>query len=310
MGDYRRAKRLILATDNPYTGTDLKTRDALAPAREVAPELRFTETTAATMVLSGEATFPTPSGVFVWPEAPLPAGTPIPPRAGNAWLGAMTRDRAIVPSLFRMLGAVPDLYSRVATQAMRHWGLLSAAQGYLPEEHAVRSDTGELYSEWATGSFRVDTKRTAGAAGFLATLGEIREGDVSLKCRTDFATIVVTSLDGQSIDISDRLLITAVGRAANTGQRLEVTTVVDEGGVLRPRGRAKVAALGGAPVLAEPVVADVVIHRAASGAPLRCFALDPGGKRVRAVPLAPTGDGVVLSTDGTYRTIYYELATR
>jgi len=311
MGDYRRAKRLILATDNPYTGTDLKARDALAPARKVAPGLGFVATTAATMALSGEATFPTPAGVLVCPEASLPAGsTPVPPHAGDAWLGVMTRDRAIVPSLFRVLGAAPDLYARVATQAMRHWGLLSGAQGYLPEEHAVRSDTDELYSEWATGSFRVGTKRTAGAAGFLAALGEIREGDVSLKCRTDFATIIVTSLDGQSIDISDRLLVTAVGRAANTGQKLEVTTVVDESGVLRPRGRAKVAALGGAPVLAEPVLADVTIHRAASGAPLRCFALDPGGKRVREVPLTPTGDGVVLTTEGAYQTIYYELTTR
>ncbi len=317
-GDYRRAKRLILATGNPYTSADLQVMDGLAPTRKVAPTVGFADTRVPTMVFENPGDrlqpvlkFPAPDGISVLAQSDMPPGAvPVPPRAEDAYIGVLTRDRALVPSLFRFLGAIPDLYARVATQALRHWGLMSGTQGYLPEEHAVRSDTGELTSEWATGSFRIGTKRTAGAAGFLGALGEIREGDVSFKCRTDFATIVVTSLDGQSIDISDRLLLTAVGRAANTGQKLEVTAVVGEDGRPTPQSRTKVAALGGAPVLAEPVLAEVTLHRAASGARLRCFALDPGGKRLAEVPLTPVGDGVMLSTDGKYRTIYYELATK
>ncbi len=310
-GDYRRAKRLILATGNPYTGTDLKAMDGLTTVRKAAPDFRFTDNRAPVMTFPGQAAFPAPNGISVLPQPDMPAGAaPIEPHAEDAYVGAITRDRAVVPSLFRFLTALPDLYVRVATQTMRHWGLLDAKQGYLPEEHAVRSDTGELYSEWATGSFRIATKRTAGAAGFLGALGEVRVGDVSVKSRTDFATIVVTSLDGQSIDISDRLLVTAVGRAANTGQKLEVTAVAGDDGNLTPQGRTKVVALGGAPVLAEPVVAEVTIHRAASGTPLKCFALDPGGKRTGEVPLTPVGDGVMLAAEGKYQTIYYELVTR
>lgn len=159
-------------------------------------------------------------------------------------------------------------------------------------DHAV-SDTGQLVRDADPGTFTVDTPATQMATGFLARRGEIRLGALWIDAETRFTTIAATSLDGQPLTTSKRILLAAVGNARNTG------TVAD--------GR-QLAEVGRAPVLAEPVEAAVGLAAEQAGE-LQVYALDTlTGERRGTVP-AQLVDGVLTFAIGPeQRTIYYELA--
>ena len=139
------------------------------------------------------------------------------------------------------------------------------------------SDTGELDLDPGRGLFTVSTPRTKGAVGFLGKSGAVALGEVQITCRTPFAAVLVTSLDGKPIGESWRLLVTAVARAENTGQAFY-------------RNKTSVPETGRPPVLAEPVDADLRLKlgRAAS-----VYALDETGKRRNRLP-ASLDNGILL----------------
>jgi hypothetical protein len=77
----------------------------------------------------------------------------------------------------------------------------------------VVSDTGELRREWGRGLHTIDTARTQAAQGWIG--GEtIRLGDVEVQLETPKASVAVSSLDGQPIATSRRMLITVVAQVA------------------------------------------------------------------------------------------------
>jgi hypothetical protein len=75
----------------------------------------------------------------------------------------------------------------------------------------VRSDTGELTRDWATGCQAIDTDRTQAVHGWIG--GEtIHLKHVSFDIATPKAAVAVSSLDSKPIAESKRILITAIAR--------------------------------------------------------------------------------------------------
>jgi len=85
---------------------------------------------------------------------------------------------------------------------------------YLPaRQHQVRSDTGELTRDWDGGIQTIDTARSQAATGRIG--GRlVRLRDVDLRIETPEAAVALTSLDGQPLAVSRRILLTVVARAA------------------------------------------------------------------------------------------------
>jgi len=76
---------------------------------------------------------------------------------------------------------------------------------------SVTSDTGEIMRDWKRGLMTIDTTRSAAAIGWL------RGKPVVLKSATistdnAAACVMLSSLDGQSLETSKRILVTAVAR--------------------------------------------------------------------------------------------------
>ncbi len=99
----------------------------------------------------------------------------------------------------------------------------------LDSDEYVVSDTGELYRNFTKHYGKVDTPRTKCAFGFLQKNGAVELSGMTVRCKTDFAVIAVSSLTDDAIDKADNLLLTAVGRAENTDARFRGETMVDPG---------------------------------------------------------------------------------
>lgn len=120
------------------------------------------------------------------------------------------------------------------------------------------ADTGEIVHDWQTGRVRIDTPRTQAIIGFFPKQPlEMRDVRLTLSDGA-FAAVALTSLDGEPLPKSQRVLLTATGRADPSGaQRL------------------------------EPVAGEVMLRwLAPSQRDRKVFALDLTGRRLKEVPLA------------------------
>jgi hypothetical protein len=86
-------------------------------------------------------------------------------------------------------------------------------------ESKVRSDTGEVERDWNLGMQTIDTPRSQAAAGRIGG-HPVRLRDVELRIETPEATVALTSLDGQPLGSSEKILLTVVGPvAASAGDK-------------------------------------------------------------------------------------------
>jgi hypothetical protein len=103
---------------------------------------------------------------------------------------------------------------------------------------SVRSDTGELTRNWVKGYQTIDTDRTQAVHGWIG--GEALDlKHVSFEITTPKAAIAVSSLDGEAIGKSRKMLISAVARAVpSEGGRMPMLSEPVEGQihVAGPRG--------------------------------------------------------------------------
>lgn len=111
----------------------------------------------------------------------------------------------------------------------------------------VSSDTHQLWRSWRKRYGTIDTPRTQATYGFLGSAGAIPLSDISLEVKTDFATIALSSLTQDPIADSPSLLLTAVGRADNTGAQYSAD------------GKHQLS-FGRAPVLIEVIEARISLH--------------------------------------------------
>ena len=153
------------------------------------------------------------------------------------------------------------------------------------------SSTGEL--AWRPGGkprdghIVINTPNTQAVCGF--TQGETAKLlDVDITTANEFATIYVSSLDNEKpVATAKSLLVTAIARVRNTGQKIIVNSSVDWG-----RG----------PVIMEPVAAEINIKR--EGA-FTVHILDQDGRR--SGETLPVEGRVVKFDTAKDKTVYYEI---
>lgn len=87
--------------------------------------------------------------------------------------------------------------------------------GLSPEGTSLTSDTGELKRDWDKGLFTIDTIRSQGVVGWLGELGKIELTDCTVQVGNPKAAVILSSLDGQPLARSQRILVTAVARTVS-----------------------------------------------------------------------------------------------
>jgi len=190
----------------------------------------------------------------------------------------------------------------------------------LPLEHAVRiqsldgpptekvaasdpnpivSDTGEL--AWyttaeKTGLVTVESGRTQALVGFLRANHRVLR-NLGADVTNNFGSIVVSSLDGQPLARSNKMLLTAGSRVANTGMKWN-------------DARTRVQNWGGSPTLIEPVSGTVTLRNLEKAAGVTVAALDGAGKCIgEAIQARKTADGWVFPI-GVPATTWYVVSVR
>jgi len=161
------------------------------------------------------------------------------------------------------------------------------------EGSAYVSTTGQL--RWTPGQnatdghFTMDTAATKAVVGFAEGV-TCRLGDVTITQRSRFAAIYVTAKEpDKDLAGSKSLLVVAIARARNTGMKWV--------------GSSRMVAAGKAPILMEPVVADITLAR--RGSPT-VHVLDHDGHRSGRT--VPASNGAFRIDGAAHKTPYYEIA--
>ncbi len=154
----------------------------------------------------------------------------------------------------------------------------------------IKSDTGELCRDLERQLGWIDTPCTKAAYGMLGKAEEVELAGLKLKVKTPFATIALSSLDGEPLERSANILLTAVGRADNTNARYN-------------EDHTERLYVGDAPMLIEVIEAELEMK---TGQPaLRVFAIDPDGF-ITDHATAEVKDGVArFAIGGKYPSMYY-----
>ena len=154
------------------------------------------------------------------------------------------------------------------------------------------SDTGQLRFDRDAGVLVVDTPRSQAVIG-MAGGRRVETGDVVFELDNPFAVVTVSSLTEAPIAASERLLVTTVARAQNTGFQFTVDG-----------GRHVIRAHGQGPVMAEAVTGRLTF---AGREALTALALTPtGARRGPAVTTAADG-GTRIDLTASGPALHYEV---
>ncbi|MEI8062973.1 MAG: hypothetical protein WCH84_02805 [Verrucomicrobiota bacterium] len=154
----------------------------------------------------------------------------------------------------------------------------------------IRSDTGELYRNLAKRYATIDTARTKVAYGCLAEAGEIVLNGLKIKARTDFAVIAISSLTDLDTVHTDNLLLTAVGRADNTGAEYNADHTIQ-------------FKVGHGPIELEVIEADLELTTAVAN--LKIWAINPAGFPIGQIPVTYADGRVKFTIGGAFPSMYY-----
>jgi hypothetical protein len=185
----------------------------------------------------------------------------------------------------------------------------------LPLEHAVRiqsldgaptaamtasganpivSDTKELawYTSPAkTGLVTVETDRTQALIGFVKANGKTLK-NLAAEIDNNFASIVLSSLDGKPIAQSSRMLLTAGSRVSNSNLKWN-------------DAHTRTSSQGESPSLIEPVTGTVVLRGIAKAATVSAAALDGAGRAIgEPIQAKKTAGGWALPVGSPVTTWY------
>ncbi|MBQ3865260.1 MAG: hypothetical protein II776_00025 [Clostridia bacterium] len=117
------------------------------------------------------------------------------------------------------------------------------------------SDNGQMWRDLKKRIGAIDTPRTKIAYGFLSRGGAaastakntdtgVQLNGVNIACKTDFGVIALSSLSDEPIEKSKNILLSAIGRARNTGAQFDGEKMIE---------------LGEPPILAEVVSAKITL---------------------------------------------------
>jgi len=168
--------------------------------------------------------------------------------------------------------------------------------GFSEPKGRIVSDTGELvWDSPAAGQGRlaIDTPRTQAAVGWIGGK-TVRTSDAVFEVKTPFCAVSLISLDGKPLRRSERILVVAAARCANTAMEwnAERTTISDR--------------WGGPPILIEPVEGRILLARDAGAPNLRAVALDGRGVAIgKGRALEKRDTSVVIPLGGEPVTVWY-----
>jgi hypothetical protein len=173
--------------------------------------------------------------------------------------------------------------------------------GFAEPKGTIESDTGELAWHAAGkggGYLTIDTSVTQAAVGWLGGK-TIETAGARFEITTPFCAVSATSLDGKPLQKSDKMLLVAVARCANTGMKWN-----DKRNSIGDRW-------GKAPILIEPVEGRVILRRDAGSPALALVPLDgrglPLGERR---PLTPERALITIWLRSEPATAWYALGSR
>ena len=151
----------------------------------------------------------------------------------------------------------------------------------------IVSDTGELTWRGAAdkkGLVTVETDRTQAMIGFVGG-GRKQLPDLAVDVDTPFCSIVLTSLDGEPLARSRRMLLSATARSRPTGMTWDTK-------------RHTLLSWGKLPMLIEPVTGTVTLRRRRAGAKLTLTPLDGAAAALaKPKPGATGGEGTSFALD-------------
>ncbi|MBS7614610.1 hypothetical protein KEJ18_02595 [Candidatus Bathyarchaeota archaeon] len=157
-------------------------------------------------------------------------------------------------------------------------------------ENEITSDTHQLYRNWLKRIGWIDTPRTKAAYGFLGEIREISLNDLKLKVRTRFAVIAISSLTDKPINESPNLLLTAIGRANNTGVKYNAdhTLQLD---------------VGHGPTLIEAIEATIELTTTQSH--LTVWSINPEGLYTGMIPTEYNEGKLRIEIGNMFPSMYY-----
>jgi hypothetical protein len=169
------------------------------------------------------------------------------------------------------------------------------------EGSPIVSDTKELTwytTEAKTGLVTVETDRTQALIGFIKANHQSLK-NLGADITNNFATIVLSSMDDKPLARSDKMLLTAGSRVANTEQKWnDAHSGLGRGGQ------------GHSPTLIEPVAGTVTLRAISGATAVRAAALDGSGKPIgNEIQAKKTADGWVLPI-GDPVTTWYVVSVR
>jgi hypothetical protein len=164
------------------------------------------------------------------------------------------------------------------------------------------SDTRELNwytSDAKTGMVTVETDRTQSLIGFVKANHKSLK-NLSADISNNFATIVLTSMDGKALSASGKMLLSACSRVANTDQKWnDARTALGRGGQ------------GHSPTLIEPVSGTVTLRNIQGAKSVTATALDGSGKAIGdAIPAKKTAEGWEIPVGDPVTTWYTVAVSR
>ncbi|MBT3380770.1 MAG: hypothetical protein HN742_25310 [Lentisphaerae bacterium] len=153
-----------------------------------------------------------------------------------------------------------------------------------------RSDTGEIRRNIPKGIVVVDTARSQAVQGRLADGGQLRTADLTATSASVFGAIVVSSLSDAPIRDSERLLLTAVGRAENASFAYNIT-------------RNKKQSAGSGPILVDLIEARIALRTERTD--LVVIPVTAAGKRLAALSTQYVDGQLTFSIGRGSNTIFY-----
>lgn len=161
----------------------------------------------------------------------------------------------------------------------------------------TRSDTGELWRDFSRSIGVIDTARTKAVYGFIGRGGadQAVRGELAIKldgmqvdCRTDFGVIAISSLTDAPIAHSDNMLLSAIGRARNTGAQFDGEKMLD---------------FGHGPILSEVIQSHIAIRT--SKANLRVWGVNSEGCYVGMLETQYQDGWLSFTVGEHYPALYY-----
>jgi hypothetical protein len=204
-------------------------------------------------------------------------------RIGDREAGADAGARQPEPMAF-FVGKV----NRIPTAEKSALTTVDFAKYIDPAAKKVRSMTGELELDYGKGIATVNAPKVQGAVGFLPRGGIIALDDIAIRCRSEYCSILVVSLDDRPLRRSGKVLIQAATEDLPYGFATQ-----DQGGYRR------ITSLGGYPLNVKLITATVTLKRRSG----RATVLDENGYRTnRAARTERAGGGlrIVLPQNALY----------